>query len=61
MVALSFVCYYGNSSEKNVGVEEKTVKEGWVKEWLKYQEQICAYHQLMKELSLDASNYCNFL
>ena len=54
---LSFVCYCGNSycgnsSEEKVGVKEKTAKEGLMKEWLKNREQIGAYHQLMKELSL---------
>ena len=33
----------------------------WVKKWLKSREQIGAYNQLMKELSLDVSSYCNFL
>ena len=33
----------------------------WVKEWLMKRDKYGAYHQLIKELQLDTSSYCNFL
>ena len=45
---LSFVCHCGNSSEEKVRAEEKMVKEGLGEK----SRANCAYHQLMKELSL---------
>ena len=33
----------------------------WVREWIKNRDRHGAYHQLMQELALDTTSYCNFV
>ena len=41
--------------------QRKRRRKVWVKGWIGNRERFGAYHQLMQELTMDVSSYCNFL
>ena len=41
--------------------KNKRKRKVWVREWIKNRDRHGAYHQLMQELPLDTTSYCNFV
>ena len=40
---------------------DEVSRKVWVRDWIRNRDRCGAYHQLMQELSLDVSSYCNFI